>query len=633
VALDIGSPPSIIVRQVFVTPLGVKVIPTLPACIVGEHFQIEERLLAGLYTGVLAVYTYPDKVVGAVIQTPGTDVQIFLETLEDDFDVTAEPGVIITADDFTLPAALSPSKDLTDPAQVSTVAGTTFTDPNALFITDSIRQGDILTFDTVGPLTFLDSVLSAQAGDYTVLNVINEKTLQLDTALIVENKVEYKIRRDGTSSGTVRVSYKAQRFDLVNQLLFLQGIQEGEQQLGRLDTDENPLGLGFALAAQNTSIAIAVTAVSEDTSLEHQRASEFLEGKLVYAIVPLSQDPIVFQVWQQHVDQQSDPERGFPRVVLINPIVEDFFVLAPSRTAIAPVTGPPDSTFVDAGADFGPIPVGSVLHITAVTAPPLIIDGVARTLPFQVQIASKNSTTSVEILGVFTTAPGDVTYSVRTLDFSNFQKANNVRQIARSFADRRVWLIFPDQVETSVEGEAKVVPGYYAAAAYAGLRSELSPSQPMSQGPISGFTRVIGSNELFSPDQLRTIQSGGVTILTQRILGAPIIIRRQLTTDISSEKVAEQTGTVVPDFMTYFLQEGLQPIVGRHVITNEFLENQLRPGINSLIRDAVEERVIGDRTLIVSLGRSETTLTSVEVTVDLEVLDPVNFIDITLRIS
>jgi hypothetical protein len=633
---DLGSPPSIIVRQVFVEALGVKIIPTQPACIVGEHFQIETQLTAGLYDTAFAptTYVYPDKVVGAVIQTPATDVQVFLETVEDEFDITLDPALVRTADDFTLSAGVAPEKEVKPTAQISTVAGTQLIDPSALFITDGIRAGDIVQFDTVGPLEFVDSVLSAQAGDYTVLNVLDQTTIQVTPALILENKVEYRIERRGTAAGTVKVSYKAKRFDLVNQLVLVQGVEDGELQLGRLDTPDNPIGFAFSIAAVNTDLAVAVTAVSDDVPLEHQRASEFIEGRAeCYGIVPLSQNPQVFQVWQQHVNQQSDPEIGFERVVLINPVIEDFFEFRASRTAIAPVSGPPDSTFVDAGADFTAIPVGSVLHITAVTAPPLIIDGVARTLPFQVQIASFNSATSLEILGVFTTAPGDVTYSVRTLNFTNFQKAANMRDIARSFADRRVWMIFPDQVKTFAGADEVTVPGYFAAAAYAGLRGEVTPSSPLSNVPLAGLTGVIGSTETFSPAQLKTIQSGGVCILFQKVDGAPILVRRQLTTDTSSDLKVEQTATFVPDFAAKFLREGLDALKGRNLITLEFIENQLRPGLNGLLQDMIEERIIGRRTRILSLQKSETNRTTVEARVDFEVLDPFNFFDITLLIQ
>lgn len=637
---DLGSPPSIIVRQVFEEALGVKIIPTQPACIVGEHFQIEEKLLAGLYDTATAptVYLYPDKVVGAVIQTPALDVSVFLETVEDEFDITLDGAVVITADDVTLAAGVAPTKQLTTAAQVSTIVGDILTDPNALFITDGIRQGDIVNFDLAGPLANLDSVLSAQAGDYVVLNVIDQNTIQVDTALIAENKVEYEIRRDGSAVGTVKLSYKAQRFDVVNQLLLVQGVEDGEQQLGRLDTVDNPLGLAFSIAAVNTDLAVAVTAVSADTPLEHQRASEFIEGRAeCYGIVPLSQNPQVFQVWQQHVNQQSDPEIGFERVTLINPVIDDFVEKQASQVAVAAVPGPlPDSTFVDAGADFNAngIQVGDVIRITAITGAALEIDGVVRTLPFELQIASKNSSTSVEILGAFTTTdPVDITYSVKTVDFSNFQKAANMRDIARSFADRRVWMIFPDQVKTFAGENEVTVPGYYAAAAYAGLRGELTPSAPMSNVPLAGLTGVVGSTEQFSPAQLSTIQTGGVAILFQKVAGAPILVRRQLTTDTSSELKAEQTSTVVPDFGAKFLREGLDALKGRNLITTDFIENQLRPGLNGLLQDMVEERIVGGRTKILSLKKSETSRTTVEAAVDFEVLDPFNFFDITLLIQ
>ncbi len=560
-------------------------------------------------------------------------VKVFLDAPEDEFDITADAQVTITADDVTLDPAVDPQKELQAFQQVSTVAGNVLTDPNAAFITDGIRPGDIVNFNTAGPLVELDSVLSAQVGDYTVLDVPDENTLQLTPALIEENKVEYKIVRKGSNAGNVLITYRAQRFDLVGQLRFIQDQVENEQVIG-VSSDQNPLGLGVQMALLNTELAVAATAVGADTLTEHQKASEFLEGKGVYAIAPLTQSNSIFTLWEQHVEQQSDAETGFPRVVLICPIAEDFTEFQASQVAVAAVPGGfPDSTFTDAGADFSAVPVGSVLRITAVTGAGLEIDGVPRVLPFEVQIASKNSSTSVEILGSFTVDPVDVTYSVKTLDFTNFQKANNVKELAQTFANRRVWFVFPETCQIEVDGVVKNLPGYYAAAGYAGLRSGSKPSQPLSRSAIAGLAGVVGSNEAFTPAQLKIIQQGGVMILEQRVADGPVTVRRQLTTSIVSLKQAEQTGTVVPDFVTYFLQEGLDPIVGRFLITKDFLENQVRPAINGMLRDLIEERIIGPRTTITSVGVDPNNADTVLVEVDLQVLDPANFIDITLRIQ
>jgi hypothetical protein len=91
-----------------------------------------------------------------------------------------------------------------------------------------------------------------------------------------------------------------------------------------------------------------------------------------------------------------------------------------SQTALAPVPGPPTSTFTDAGAAFesSRAQIGkAVLRVTAVTAPPLEINTIPQVLPVELPINIISDETNLDIVDTFTTNPGDVTYDVRTPSF------------------------------------------------------------------------------------------------------------------------------------------------------------------------------------------------------------------------
>jgi hypothetical protein len=91
-----------------------------------------------------------------------------------------------------------------------------------------------------------------------------------------------------------------------------------------------------------------------------------------------------------------------------------------SRTAIAPVPAPPDTTFVDVGAAFqsSRMQIGkAVMRVTAVTIPPLEINTIPQVLPVELPIALVLDETTLLLVDTVTMDPGDVTYDIRTPSF------------------------------------------------------------------------------------------------------------------------------------------------------------------------------------------------------------------------
>jgi hypothetical protein len=125
------------------------------------------------------------------------------------------------------------------------------------------------------------------------------------------------------NSSSLYIQYQALRLDVtavapVAAVLNFSDVATLSTTLNPL-TDQNPLGLGTFLCMINAPgflvKALGVDAVSAaapfGTSDAWARAAGLLQAEEVYAIAPLTQDDVVFGLWQTHVDLMSQPEQHF----------------------------------------------------------------------------------------------------------------------------------------------------------------------------------------------------------------------------------------------------------------------------------------------------------------------------------
>jgi hypothetical protein len=449
--------------------------------------------------------------------------------------------------------------------------------------------------------------------------------------LVAETDVEYTIVRTGTASGTILLTYKACRTDEAAELIEAVDVTDIENNVGKVGDPNNPLGFAMQLAlALSGGLPVYGVITKDENTTSHQKAIDFLETEEVYAMVPLSQSTAIHALYASHVVAASQPSAKRERKVYINPVVSDFDELQASRTATAPVAGVPDSTFTDSGATFedNAVLVGHVLEITAITGASLEIDSAELTLPAEVQIAGVTSETEIEVVGQFTVDPGNVTYSVKTKDYTPSQKATNQAAIGAGYAQQRVTMVHPDTVEVDVDGTETEVPGYFACAAIAGMRTGLSPSQGFTNLQIGGLLGVKGSNDIMTEDNLNTLAGGGVWILIQETASGPVTTRHQLTTDITDIKTREESMLTARDHFAKRVRLNLNPLIGRYNLTQKYLDNQVRVALNGVIQDEVKDRVIGKKTSITSLKILTDQPDTAEAVVNLEGLFPANFIDV-----
>lgn len=466
------------------------------------------------------------------------------------------------------------------------------------------------------------------------------------------------------TSGALLVAYKALRKDVTAMakepaLLTLQDVTDLEDVLGPV-TPENPLAMQLYYMLVNAA-GISVTGLGVDevsqaypdgTPDAYARACTFLQSQEVYAIAPTSQDPTIHQILATHVSSMSEPDNKGERVVLICPPMpkEEMPKIVASGT-----DGDSTATLNEFDTKLASLPV-DVLN--AGINPSGIIPtsaGLYLTIegsPKKYNISSVNGT-KVTIRTAF--APGEnddefyatenlpsdlisVTFSVKVRGASlvnsstkkiDYERAAQAYQdLAHSYSNRRVILVAPEYVYANKDGVEQKVKGYYLCGAIAGMTGRLPPQQGFTNYPITGFTGVSGSNDVFNEHQLNVGAGGGVYWVVQDIPGGPLVCRHQLTTDLTSIETREYSITKIVDFVAKFMRAGLRNFIGKYNVTQSFLDT-LSTVIQGQLGFLTEAGVIigGDLNNIIQDEKAPDTVL-VDVTLDIPY--PCNYIRLTL---
>jgi hypothetical protein len=427
--------------------------------------------------------------------------------------------------------------------------------------------------------------------------------------------------------------------------------------LGPLNTD-NPLGLGLFFALLNAPGAqvtgLGVDAISADapfgTVEAFTRAAEYLEGFEVYAIAILTHDQTVAQVYNTHVSFKSQPEEKGERIVLWNPDVPtralDAIVASGTdgdglttltldtkvaslgallnNAGVSPVGTIPTTAgaYLDLASDDNRYSImsvsGSVVTLRTSFAAGDNDDGFYSTDPLTLPVISQ--TFSVLVRGAELLTP--------TGQQDRQAVAENMALLGQSFLNRRFWLTFPDTAAALLDGLEQSIDGFYMNAAIAGMIGQQPPQQSFTNFPMSGFSRVIGSNDQFSETHMNIMAGGGVYIIVQDGQGAPLIARFALTTDLTSIETRTDSITKVVDFTAKFLRRSLQSFIGRFNITQGFLDS-LGSVISGVLGFLVESGVLIGGTLN-NIIQDEDAPDTVLIDISLDVPFPANFIRLTL---
>lgn len=372
---------------------------------------------------------------------------------------------------------------------------------------------------------------------------------------------------------------------------------------------DNPLALGLYLALLNAPGAEVTgmgvdeisDAMSDGTVEAFTRVAEFLESVEVYAIAPLTHDRTVAEIYATHVSTMAMPANKGERVCLFNthtPTHQLDTLVASSTAGNSTGTNSFDTGIANlsnlllvAGV---PNPVGTIdskygVYLNVASTDKLYsvqaINGSIVTLRMSFTNGSNDDGFYAESPELFP-AGGvpliDEVFAIKirgaalVLPTGKPDKSGialTVQQYAQTFLNRRFWHIFPDSCAATIGGIEQQLEGYYMCAAYAGLIAGQPPQQSFTNFPLTGFTRVMGSNDYFSEKQLNVMAAGGNWVVVQDSLQSPLTARMALTTDMTSVETRTDSITKVVDFTAKIMRRGFRNFIGRFNITQGFMDS------------------------------------------------------------
>jgi hypothetical protein len=416
-------------------------------------------------------------------------------------------------------------------------------------------------------------------------------------------------------------------------LLTFSDVDTMDAAIGPIST-ENPLALACFLMLQNTpSQSVSALGISEvneaapmGTTTAHLSALTFLESKDVYAIAPMTDDPFVQQLYSTHVESMSAPEERGERIVFIwqgpPTRAQDESILAGSDATVNGATNSITlgSTPIEGIAALGLDPADLSFEDNVYLE--LVVTLLGQTNVYRFSVSSVSGT-ALQLRGTFaTTENTDGFYDTPALDWTDDENlsgltftlkqrgekllitgttlpdraaiAETAAAQGNSYNSRRTFMLYCGNVDTSIDGIVTPVPGYYAAAAIAGMVAELAPQQPFTRVSMTGFSKVYGTDDTFSENQLDTIADGGRYILINQ--GGRIASRHQRSTKSTSIEARELSITKAIDFLAKGLRATNRVYIGRYVINPGFIDQLVMSNEGFLAR-AVQSGVVNSAAL------------------------------------
>ena len=467
----------------------------------------------------------------------------------------------------------------------------------------------------------------------------------------------------------VGVSYRGLRLDLSPSandpgLLQFSSLTELSSLLSPIDT-RNPLALGVYYALINAGGDITISAIGVDdvsssepegTALAYQRALEFLEAYEVYAIAPLTHSEQVIESVDSHVTNMSAPEGKKERVLISSPLVptrRNDIVASSGESAlwgnVLNLVDTGDVGLEDAVDSIGmdstiPIPFAlsngfqpvlsieidgeqrkySIASVSGSTVTVRLTDlsnsdGYYSTIPISTNFT--NATYSVFLRGSELTVPGSSTL----LDKNAL--ATTVRDRAQQYNNSRQLRLFPQDVQSVINGVEQLIPMYYFASAIAGRTAGLSAETPFSRRSMDGFTNVADYG--LTNNQLNIISAGNAIVEVESEGLAPSI-RIQSTTSPSALETREYSIIKAVDTFAKTLRGALKDRVGSFNITQTYVDDTTTI-VDVICQGSVEQGLL-ENAVINAIEQDETQPDTLRVEVSVDVLYPANYIKVTILV-
>ena len=349
--------------------------------------------------------------------------------------------------------------------------------------------------------------------------------------------------------GTLYAQYRAWLPDLSDAVGLCSDTAALSTQIdGSLDPD-NPLAWGVYKALANSNgVGVKYIGVSDPADPDSWASSlAYLVGDdEIYNVVPLSQDPTVFDLVTAQVLNLSTPEKGFERATFLG------MAASPSVQRVGPSTSSDHAVVLATLAD-DPDAAGTQYTLLTITSgnAQLIASGVkagdkvrynyttsyGRSVYAEYPISAVLSQTTLR-LRTGASAPASIGQRVEIWHSrTNDEIVADLESRAAAYSSTRVCAVFTDLL--SPTNPATDVA--YLAAALGGLASGVFPHQPLTNVTISGFADVMSAKGYLNGDQVATLCGNGVwTVSRVANVASDAIITRLATTTATAPLSARE---------------------------------------------------------------------------------------------
>jgi hypothetical protein len=368
-------------------------------------------------------------------------------------------------------------------------------------------------------------------------------------------------------AGQATVSYRALRTAGANTVVDIATSADVVDAFGGTDVPEAGLSYGLYRALSNAAATTikAVSVESDDVAGYQKALSRLKEREDFYRIVPLTHDEAVINAVCSAATQRSGPDTGRWATVMFALALNATLKLGEGLAVIA-------DDAAAAGTQYTIVRDTAGLFITkgiragdklraAYTA-----DGFGGSAYASYTVDAVLSEEEIRLLA------GPAAAVTLASKYEVWRELSTSEQVAdwgtrtRARSNRRFTSVFPPN-----PGRAgKRVASYFLACSLAALRGASAPHQGLTNAEVLDWDDLKQASETFG-DLLDEAANYGGYIVTQDPSGR-VYIRKQLTTDLSDTKKAEDSATVNLDSISYYFKDLLAPKVGR----SNVVESNLR---------------------------------------------------------
>ena len=651
--------PSVRVYQELVTTTVNPTTPFMQLCVVGPVYQVETDVPVADFALSDEDYTtaYLNQTLGSVVDTSSVNIKmsdVYVKVWPANDGVNHRSATVNNDGPITKVTGDQEGDFATATIQVDDYIDLTYTDGDTVLTYSSAIQ----EVSSDGKTLTLKRNLPSPDGGATVTAVVKRPTKEdaiIESQFITANEDAVTIKKDvkvstavtdtaaQVVSATVYLSYRALRRDIANDFLTITSQSNAEAKIGSVNIN-NPMSVAASLIASAVSdMSYRILPIETDDANGYRQALDILStNEDIYVIVPLTNDKDVVSAYASHCTTLSEPEKSKWRIVYASQEM-------PSTKVMVEIN---DGQLVKGSTD-------TECYIKD-TANGMFVTNNARVTDFvDIYNASNSYQYSLQIIEVLNesvvtcsttkwmrTSEGyseledkvtvasqeAVKYEVvRVLDTQGV--ADAISGIAESFKNKRLRLVYPDTIMLNINSVSEMVPSYYLCVTLGAMRAGYPPHQGFSTIGLSGISRVLRANNMFSDDQLADMAGNGVFWVVQDTPEELPYVLYQTTTDNTQLETAEDSCVAVVDYASRYLKINLKNVLGRYNV-NTISVNYVKTVINSVLDDmtSTSYQYIGPILTGAELLSVETEGDKIKPTVHIEIPYPVNGVDVTLQV-